>query len=234
MKILKNKHSGNNSKKSVLTGVILAVLVLVQSVFTLVSVIKTEEKVREIKEIISKPFCEYEPIAKDIIDIPEDQIRYYKPDKAVDEDSLYYGKTYEDLYSDYTTDDEAVKLLNGLAVAEYGKAGYSLEQTEKAVDFITVSHMKEAQWSEIPAYLDSLTPLQLDYLSFCVIDFYGAAADIVNREASDELKSIGASYETFSNCTQVQLIRFLSYMFTLFEERGVNYEWEKYDILGCF
>lgn len=147
--------------------------------------------------------------------------------KAVDENSVYYGLKYTDLWDNKTHDDEAVKLLAGITGVYYGTAGSSLQLIARGADLLTVAKKGEEAWEAVPAYLDTLTAAQLDFLSFRLFDAYSYAEDIINGgRAYKELKYTGVDPETCSDCTAVQLVRFMGYMVSLFDERDVEYEWE--------
>ena len=102
-------------------------------------------------------------------------------------------------------------------------------------NFVLISQMDEEKWSEIPKLLDSLSPVQLDYLSFRVLDAYHFAIDIINGEdILLDLDSMGIEPESYQNCTEMQIIKFLGFMIDLFEKNDVIYEWEDTDVLSLF
>ena len=155
--------------------------------------------------------------------------------KKINKESLYYGKKYTDVWNDYNGENEAVKLLSMIDYVEYGTAGCSLQMCSAGYNFILLAQLDESDWAEIPAYLDTLSPVQLDFLSFRISDAFEYACRIIDRESIVlDLESINIDAKTYENCTKTQAIRFLSYMFSLFEERNVPYEWEKYDIMSIF
>lgn len=153
----------------------------------------------------------------------------------IDEDSVWYGKSWQDLRIKYDTDDKAVLLLRSISYVEHGTAGVSLQLVSRAVDFAELAQLEKAEWAEIPAFLDTLTPVQLDYLSYRVVDAFEGALSIINKEEYItgvlELDlATAVSPERYSACTKTQAICLAGYLLGLLEERGVNYEWERYDI----
>lgn len=201
---------------------------------------KSTENFAELSEELSSIQGEYESLAEKVDELEVIAANEYEgkttdTKRAVDDKSVYYGISYKDLWCDYEADDEAISLLSGISKIQYGTVGCSLQMMARGVDFITLSQMSSAQWEGIPKYLKTLTPVQLDYLSFRILDAYHFAQAVINREGLiADIESMGIAAETYENCTELQTIRFLSYMFTLFEENGVNYEWEEYDVLSLF
>ena len=89
--------------------------------------------------------------------------------------------------------------------------------------------------SEIPVFLDSFTPEQIDFLSYRVVDSYNYAVEIMTREGIlENLVSVCIAPETYQDCSEVQAVEFLNYIMNLFNERNVNYEWGEYNVLSIF
>ena len=155
--------------------------------------------------------------------------------KPIDENSVYYGKTNKDLYIDYVSDDYAIGLLKSISSVYYGTAGCELDTCIDGYYFLLLSQLPEEQWSEIPAFLDSLTPEQIDFLSYRVFVTYNYGFAIIERESIlTNLDSVGIDPETYQDCSAVQAVKFLTYMMNLFNERNVNYEWGEYNVLSVF
>lgn len=201
---------------------------------------QAEKEIEELNIYISELRDENEALSKKVNELedvsePEYEVNKKASKKAVDAESVYYDKTYKDLHFDYDSDDEAANLLECISFVEYGTAGSSLEMYSAGYNFVLISQMNEEKWSEIPVLLDNLTPAQLDFLSYRVVDAYHFAIDIINGEdILLDLSSLGIDPESYKNCTEVQAIRLLSYMMNLFEERSVKFEWESTDILSLF
>ena len=198
------------------------------------------ESFTRLNEELSSVQRDYESLARKMIDFegtnePKYEVNKNDSKKAVDVESVYYDKTYKDLRFDYVSDDEAVNLLECISFVEYGTTGSSLEMYSAGYNFVLVSQMDEEKWSEIPKLLDSLSPAQLDFLSYRVVDAYHFAIDIINGEdILLDLNSTGIKPESYQNCTEMQVVKFLGFMVDLFEKKGVDYEWEKYDVLSLF
>ena len=181
-------------------------------------------------EILSKKVNEHEEVNE-----PEHKVNTKDSKKPVDAESVYYDKTYKDLRFDCVSDDEAANLLECISFVEYGTAGSSLQMYSAGYNFVLISQMDEEKWSEIPKLLDSLSPVQLDYLSFRVLDAYHFAIDIINGEdILLDLDSMGIEPESYQNCTEMQIIKFLGFIIDLFEKNDVIYEWEDTDVLSLF
>ncbi len=86
------------------------------------------------------------------INIPSDDIsentndNYVRKLKPIDEKSVYYGKTENDLTIQCATNDEAVNLLYHISYIEYGKVGSSLQMTARCVDFAELAQLDETKW----------------------------------------------------------------------------------------
>lgn len=155
--------------------------------------------------------------------------------KEIDEGSVYYGLTYEDLWDDESFDDEVLAFLEGIAKIQYGTAGSSLQLMGRGANFVSIAKRGEAAWDNISAHLDTMTPAELDFLSFRMLDAYYYALDIVRGGSTvAQLEEIGFSTKLYEGCTEVHLARFLGYMIKLFDEKGVEYEWETYNIMSLF
>lgn len=198
------------------------------------------ESFTQLNEELSSIQLDYESLARKIVKLegitePEYEVNKKASKKAVDAESVYYDKTYKDLRFDYDSDDEAANLLECISFVEYGTAGSSLEMYSAGYNFVLISQMDEEKWSEISKLLDSLSPEQLDFLSYRVVDAYHFAIDIINGgDILLDLSSMGVKPESYQSCTEMQLLKFLGFMVDLFENKGVNYEWEKYDVLSLF
>ena len=156
--------------------------------------------------------------------------------KKIDKSSVYHGLTYLDLWDNNTHEDEVVSLLSGIVKIYYGTAGCSLQMMARGADLAYIAEKSEKEWSGISAYLDTLTAAQLDYLSFRLFETYDYALSAVRGDWSitDELERMGVPSDTYSSCSERQLIKFMGYMLELFDEKGVEYEWETYDVMTVF
>lgn len=202
--------------------------------------LQAEKEIEKLNIYISELSNENEDLSKKVneheeVNEPEHKVNKKDSKKPVDAESVYYDKTFKDLRFDYDSDDEAANLLEYISFVEYGTAGSSLEMYSAGYNFVLISQMNEEQWSEIPKILDSLSPVQLDYLSFRVLDAYHFAIDIINGEdILLDLDSMGIEPESYQNCTEMQIIKFLGFMIDLFEKNDVIYEWEDTDVLSLF
>ena len=155
--------------------------------------------------------------------------------KAIDENSVYYDFTYDDLWSMERVDDEVVSLVVGIAKVYYFTAGSSLQLMDRGADFAIIAHKGEESWQNISAHLDTMTAAQLDFLSFRMLDAYYYALDLINGgSAVEQLEEAGVSSKAYEGCTEVELARFLGFMIELFDEKGVEYEWQTYNIMSVF
>lgn len=217
-------------------------IVLVATVMLTIYSYKVEsiENFTQLNEELSSIQLDYESLARKIVKLegisePEYEVNKKASKKAVDAESVYYDKTYKDLRFDFVSDDEAANLLECISFVEYGTAGSSLQMYSAGYNFVLVSQMNEEKWSEIPKVLNSLSPAQLDFLSYRVVDAYHFATDIINGgDILLDLNSMGIKPESYQNCTEMQIIKFIVFMVNLFEENDVNYEWEEYDVLSLF
>lgn len=202
--------------------------------------LQTEKEIEELNIYISELSNENAALRKKVEELEKVNESEYVVNKktskkAVGTESIYYGKTYKDLRFDYNSDDEAANLLECISFVEYGTAGSSLQMYSAGYNFVLISQMDEEKWSEIPILLASLSPVQLDFLSYRVFDAYHFAIDIINGEdILFDLNSMGINPENYQNCTEIQLIKFLGFMVNLFEKNAVIYEWEDTDVLSLF
>ena len=201
--------------------------------------LQAEKEIEKLNIYISELSNENEALSKvnehEEVNEPEHKVNTKDSKKPVDAESVYYDKTYKDLRFDCVSNDEAANLLECISFVEYGTAGSSLEMYSAGYNFVLISQMDEEKWSEIPKLLDLLSPVQLDFLSYRVVDAYHFAIDIINGEdILLDLTSMGIKPERYQNCTEMQIIKFLGFMVDLFEKKGVDYEWEEYDVLSLF
>lgn len=202
--------------------------------------LQAEKEIEELNIYISELSNEIADLSKKVDELEavsksEYEVNKKVSNKAVDVESVYYGKTYKDLLFDYDSDNEAANLLECISFVEYGTAGSSIQMYSAGYNFVLISQMNEEQWSEIPKMLNSLSPAQLDFLSYRIDDAYHFAIDIINGgDILLDLSSMGIKPESYQNCTEMQIIKFLGFMVDLFEKKGVDYDWEKYDVLSLF
>lgn len=200
--------------------------------------LQAEKEIEKLNIYISELSNENEVLSKKVneeVNEPEHKVNTKDSKKPIDAESVYYDKTYKDLRFDCVSDDEVANLLECISFVEYGTAGSSLEMYSAGYNFVLISQRDEEKWSEIPKLLDSLSPAQLDFLSYRVVDAYHFAIDIINGEdILLDLNSMGIKSESYQNCTELQIVKFLGFMVDLFEKKGVDYEWEKYDVLSLF
>jgi len=197
------------------------------------------DRISQLETVVSSLQSDCEALQAEMVEPDEDAKAAYLYDreskKAIDENSVYYGLTYEDLWDDESFDDEVLALLEGIAKIHYGTAGSSLQLMGRGANFVSIAKRGEDAWRNISAHLDTMTPAELDFLSFRLLDSYYYALDIVRGgSVVGQLEDIGFSPKLYEGCTEVHLARFLGYMIELFDEKGVNYEWETYNIMSLF
>ncbi len=200
---------------------------------------KLGKRIVQLERQISVLQSDYEELTAERAEADTDDKAYYgynaEGKKAIDESSVYYGLTYKDLWDDESFDDEVLALLEGIAKIHYGTAGSSLQLMGRGANFVSIAKRGEEAWKNISAHLDTMSPAELDYLSFRLLDAYYYALDIVRGgTVVEQLEEVGFSPELYEDCTEVHLARFLGYMIELFDEKGVEYEWETYDIMALF
>ena len=240
-----DKQKENKKKRSFGSFFETFALFALMTVITLCAVVsrsndtKLASRITQLQAQISVLQSDYEKLATEKAEADTDDKADYgynsEGKKAIDESSVYYGLTYKDLWDDESFDDEVLALLEGIAKIHYGTAGSSLQLMGRGADFVIIAKRGEEAWKNISAHLDTMSPAELDYLSFRLLDAYYYALDIVRGgSVVEQLEEIGFSPELYEGCTEVHLARFLGYMIELFDEKGVEYEWETYDIMTLF
>lgn len=190
---------------------------------------KLTQKYNELKAEYSELNVKYQTLSEKLSKVDDVTTENGSDTKiSIDEKSLYYGKNYTDVIISYKGNEEVITLLQNISNVEYTKAGSSLQKLRAGYDFVVISQMDIDKWQVVSDFVDTLTPVQLDYLSFRVIDAYKIAFDIINGEKS--LYDLGIESTSYQNCSEFELIRFLNYMFTIFDEKNVAFEFDIYDI----
>lgn len=163
---------------------------------------------------------------KDLIPEP-----YYPSRKEIDKNSIYYNASQEDFRITYEGDDEVLSLVDRFCTVNYLGMGTTYRAISYVLSFMTLAQMPESSWQTIPEFLDTLTDVQLDYMSYCVFNCFNTSQLIIERDTLTMEYVLGVTEDAdiYAQCTDMQAFRLAQFMFNQFDERGVRYDWTVYD-----
>lgn len=209
-------------KKKILSIVItVALLTLCAFVMSGFCSEKANEKDSEIKVSQQEPLSltECEKNIYEVYEIPKDSI-YYNYESI--SDLVYYRET----------GDTATDYIANIHCTEHGTAGSSYKIARSAYLFILLSKMEISELSNLSSYLDEMTALQRDFLSYQLTFAFEYALGVANKEKSSlgYLQELSADEEVYANVKKHELVDFMYFMQQLLEEKGNRYEWEKLEM----
>lgn len=204
----------------------LTILLLIVSVFVLGIVYSEKENAQPTTTEVSQQEAtsfeeETEEDIYEIYEIPKDSI-YYNFDSI--SDLVYYRET----------GDTATEYIGNIHCTEHGTAGSSYKIARSGYLFILLATMQENELSGISSYLDEMTPLQIDFLSYQLMCAFEYALEVADGKASPilTLEELSADEKIYKSVEKHELVDFMYFMQQLLEEKGNKYEWEKLNMMA--
>ncbi len=151
----------------------------------------------------------------------------------IPKDSIYYGfDSISDLVYYRETGDTATEYIGNIHCTEHGTAGSSYKIARSGYLFILLATMQEDELSGISSYLDEMTPLQIDFLSYQLMCAFEYALEVADGKANPilTLEELSADEKIYKSVEKHELVDFMHFMQQLLEEKGNKYEWEKLDM----
>ncbi len=207
--------------KNKTTFLIFTIALVLVSVFALTTFCNEKEK--EQPTITEEPKQETLHLTEE--ETQEDIYEVYE----IPSDSIYYNyKSISDLVYYRETGDTATEYIGNIHCTEHGTAGSSYKIARSGYLFILLATMQENELSGISSYLDEMTSLQIDFLSYQLMCAFEYALEVADGKASPilTLEELSADEKIYKSVEKHELIDFMYFMQQLLEEKGNEYEWE--------